>query len=41
LPKNVAIAPYFEVALTPGQPGRALLVLTLKQLDALLEDESA
>lgn len=41
LPKNFAVAPYFEVALTPEQPGRSLLLLTLQQLDALLEDESA
>ncbi|WP_367143682.1 YqcC family protein [Pantoea stewartii] len=39
LPKNFAVAPYFEMALTPVQPGRTLLLLTLQQLDALLQDD--
>ncbi|MHA6312471.1 MULTISPECIES: YqcC family protein [Pantoea] len=38
LPKNFAVAPYYEVALVPDQPGVAPLLLTLRQLDALLKD---
>ncbi|WP_130831451.1 YqcC family protein [[Erwinia] mediterraneensis] len=35
LPTTFAVAPYFEVALAQETPGRALLLLTLSQLDAL------
>ncbi|MEG3110694.1 MULTISPECIES: YqcC family protein [unclassified Pantoea] len=40
LPKNFAIAPYFEMALAPAQAGRPLLLLTLRQLDALFMDDA-
>ncbi|MCZ4060334.1 YqcC family protein [Pantoea sp. LMR881] len=40
LPQNLAIAPYFEMALTPTQSGRALLLLTLRQFDALFMDDA-
>lgn len=38
LPQNFAVAPYYEVALVPDQPGIAPLLLTLRQLDALIKD---
>ena len=38
LPQNFAVAPYYEVALVPDQPGIAPLLLTLRQLDALMKD---
>lgn len=38
LPQNFAVAPYYEVALVPDQPGIAPLLLTLRQLDALITD---
>lgn len=40
LPKNFAITPYFEMALAPAQAGRPLLLLTLRQLDALFMDDA-
>ncbi len=40
LPQNFAIAPYFEMALTLTLPGRSLLLLTLRQLDALFMDDT-
>ena len=38
LPQNFAVAPYYEMTLGPDQPGIALLLLTLRQLDALIKD---
>lgn len=38
LPQNFAVAPYYEVTLAPDQPGIAPLLLTLRQLDALIRD---
>ncbi|MFV9670084.1 YqcC family protein [Pantoea sp. ARC607] len=38
LPQNFAVAPYYEVVLMPDQPGIAPLLLTLRQLDLLLQD---
>lgn len=40
LPTKFAVSPYFEVALDQATPGRALLLLSLSQLDALFMDES-
>ncbi|MXP49652.1 YqcC family protein [Pantoea sp. Eser] len=36
--QNFAVAPYYEMALAPDQPGIEPLLLTLRQLDALLKD---
>lgn len=39
LPEKFAITSYFEVTLEQATPGRALLLLSLSQLDALFLDD--
>ncbi len=40
LPEKLAIAPYFEMALEPQLGVRPVLLLTLRQLDGLFEQET-
>lgn len=41
LPQNFAVAHYYEMALPPGTPGHPMLLLTLRQLDALFSEPAA
>ncbi|NIF23250.1 YqcC family protein [Candidatus Pantoea multigeneris] len=40
LPMNFAITPYYEVALPDTTPGHGMILLTLKQIDALFVQDS-